>query len=261
MQGEWAEIPLLTGRRVRFVDSHLHLCQYSEPSSTLALAKVTETLLLSAGVDRETSTRTVESSQAHPGAVKAFVGVHPSQAGKETDLAWLESALRGASGVGEIGLDPRYSPVAPRSPQMKAYKAQLEAAEEAGKPVQVHSRGAEKQCLETLSRFRLGPVLMHWFQAEELLKEVEDRGFFVSFGPALLYSKKLQRMASSLSRTQALSESDGPTPFRPLGGAEGPSLIPSVVFKLAELWHVRFEEARDSVLRNGLTYLGNSGKG
>jgi len=225
------------------------------------LSAVTETLLLSAGVDRGTSVSTLSAARAHPGNLKAFVGVHPSEAAKESEFSWLESAVNRATGVGEIGLDPRYSPVGPRTPQMKAFETQLGAAEKAAKPVQVHSRGAEKGCLDVLPGYRISSVLMHWFQGEEYLGEVQGRGYFVSFGPALLYSKKLQRMASSLVRSRALTESDGPVPYEPLGGAHGPSLIPSVVFKLAELWHVSFEEASEFMVRNGLEYLGKSGKG
>ena len=133
--------------------------------------------------------------------MKAFVGVHPSEAGRDEDLNWFESALEGASGAGEIGLDPKYSPLGPQGPQTRAFQAQLAAAERAGKPVQVHSRGAERACLDVLSSFKTRSLLMHWFEGEEFVRDLRDRGYFVSFGPALLYSKKLQRIASSYDPT------------------------------------------------------------
>jgi TatD DNase family protein len=89
---------------------------------------------------------------------------------------------------------------------------------------------------------------------------VKSRGYYVSFGPALLYSRKLQRMASGLDPALVLVESDGPVTFAPLGGAGGPALIPTVVFKLAELWNLTFSEAEDRILRNGLSYLGTGEK-
>jgi len=245
---------------VRFVDSHLHL-EGEEAEGILALAGATQTLLLTCGVDRKTSEIGLEQATANPDLVKAFIGVHPSEALNGEGLEWLESALMRAGGVGEIGLDPKYSAKGPRSAQMRVLLAQLKAAQSARKPVQVHSRNAERECLEALRGFGPGSVLMHWFQAEELLQEVQGRGYFVSFGPSLLYSKKLQRMAARCSHSQVLTESDFPVSFGPLGEVRGPPLVPSVVFKLSEIWGERFEDARATLVENVNRFLGPSEKG
>ena len=245
---------------MRFIDSHVHLCEYREQASSLNLARSLETMLLSSGVDRASSLATLEIARGEPSLVKAFLGVHPSEAEAGDDLEWFGTALREATGAGELGLDPKYSEVSPKSPQMNTFARQLEAVEKAGKPVQVHSRGAEKECLDVLSSYDVRRVLMHWFQGESELRVADDRGYFVSFGPAILYSKKLQRMASSLDTALVLSESDGPVTFMSLSGAGGPSLVPTVVFKLAELWRMRFSEVEERVVRNGVRYLDTSGK-
>jgi len=245
---------------VRFVDSHLHL-EESEAANQLALARATETLLLTCGVDRGTSLVALKQAEAFPSVVKPFVGVHPSEVLKNPSLVWLGPALALASGIGEIGLDPKYSEKTPGSPQMKAFLAQLEAARASKKPVQVHSRNAERECLDVLGGFALDRVLMHWFQGEGLAREVLDRGYFVSFGPSLLYSKKLQRMALRCPHGQVLTETDSPIPYGALGGAHGPSLIPSVVFMLSELWGERFEDTRVGLAGNAMRFLGLPEKG
>jgi TatD DNase family protein len=246
---------------MRFVDSHVHLCEYQETFEILSTARSTETLLLSSGIDRRSSLRTLEIARAAPGLVKAFVGVHPSEAQLETDLEWFEAALGEAAGAGELGLDPKYSEVVTHSPQMAVLIRQLEVVEKAGKPVQLHTRGAERECLELLRSYRLRAVLLHWFQGESNLGKAEERGYFVSFGPALLQSRRLQRMASSLEPSQVLAESDGPVSFAALGGVGGPSLIPTVAFKLAWLWNLTFSEAEKRLLSNTLGYLGESESG
>lgn len=245
---------------MRFIDSHVHLCEYPEHIPNLNLARSLEMILLSSSINRVTSMRTLEIARDEPSLVRAFLGVHPSGAETEDSLEWFEGALHEATGAGELGLDPRYSEVSPKSPQMNTFTRQLEAVEKAGKPVQVHSRGAEKQCLQALSSYGLKRVLLHWFQGEAELKEAYDRGYFISFGPALLHSKKLQRMASSLDPALILAESDGPVAFTSLGETGGPSLVPTVVFKLAELWKMSFSEGEERLLRNGLGYLDISGK-
>lgn len=246
---------------MRFVDSHVHLCEYKDPRPVLLYAGRSETLLVSSGVDRDSSGRTLRLAQAHPESVRAFVGVHPSEAAKTQDLDWLAQSLEESAGLGEVGLDPKYSEVAGGSAQMKAFEAQLEAAQSVGKPVQVHSRGAERLCLDVVGGFRLKAVLWHWFQAEEMLGAVRDNGGYVSFGPALLFSKKLQRMAAALDPGQVILETDGPVAFDSLGGAAGPPLVPSVAFRLSEVWGVSFEEARARTLASSLRYLGDTEKG
>jgi len=265
---------------VRFIDSHVHLFDYREQSPSLNLVRSSEIMCLSSGIDRASSMATLEIAKSEPRLVKAFLGVHPSkvEAGEDIewlegalheapskveageDIEWLEGALHEATGAGELGLDPNYSEVSPKSLQMTTFVGQLEAVEKARKPVQVHSRGAEKECLEVLSSYNVKPVLLHWFQGEAELNEANDREYFVSFGPALLFSKKLQRMASSLDPALLLAESDGPVTFAPLGGAGGPSLIPTVVFALARLWKQTFSEAEERILQNGLGYLDTIGK-
>jgi TatD DNase family protein len=217
--------------------------------------------LLAVSIDRDTSMRSLEVAKRYPGTVMAFVGVHPSEATKVGNVDWLEAMLPQAGGCGEIGMDPKYSETGPGSQQARIYEAMLDFAEKAGKPVQVHSRDAENACLQLLTRYSPRGVLMHWFEKEELVQAVGDRGYYVSFGPALLYSKKLQRLAASIDRSLVLTESDGPVSFGPLGGVGGPPLVPSVAFELARVWKVGFDEASEILVRNLDGYAGSSGKG
>ena len=227
----------------------------------MALGGATRTLLVACGTDRETSQASLALGRLHPGWVRAFVGVHPSEATGGGGLGWVETALESAAGLGEVGLDPAYSPTDREGAQMRVFQAQLEVAGKLGKPVQVHSRGAEGAAMDVLGTFNLRPVLMHWLESEEALPAVLERGYFVSFGPAVLYSRKLQRMAKKAPTDQVLTETDSPVAYGPLRGARGPSLIPSVVFKLAELWGVSFEEAREAVVAGAMRFLGSSEKG
>ncbi len=221
----------------------------------MALASSNDTLLLTCGVDRKSSEAGVSLAKNNAG-VRAFVGVHPSEALKERSVGWIRKALEPATGVGEVGLDPKFSSVGPRGVQMKAFVTQLEFARKAGRPVQVHSRGAETLCLDALASLGLDRVLMHWFQSEENLPRALDSGYLVSFGPSLVYSKKLQRMAQRCDPGQVVTETDFPVSFDPLRGARGPSLVASVVFKLAELWGIPFEDARRAACNNAMHLLG-----
>ena len=159
---------------MHYADCHVHLSDYRDPEETARFAKGIGLELLAVSIDRNTSQRSLEIARQHPQVVKAFVGVHPSEAAKTEDISWLPETLLGATGCGEVGLDPKYSPIAAGSRQAVVFEAMLDAAEKAGKPVQVHSRGAENACLQALSRHSPRGVLMHWFEGEESLRWLAD---------------------------------------------------------------------------------------
>jgi TatD DNase family protein len=240
---------------VRFVDSHLHLDGPDAPA-TLEFAKSAGVLAIACGVDRRSSERLIEMAKSCPETLVPFVGVHPSEAVKNSGFSWLEDACKSAAGIGEIGLDPTYSRVGEGTPQSEAFRLQVELAERLAKPVQVHSRQAEMECLGVLSRARLSGVLMHWLDSEEALPKAMELGYYVSFGPALLYSKRLQRAALKADPSLVLLETDSPVSYGPLGGAHGPMLIPTVAFKLSELTGRGFQDTLEECSRNSLRFLG-----
>jgi TatD DNase family protein len=107
--------------------------------------------------------------------------------------------------------------------------------------------------LGILSEFDLSKVLLHWYDGPtEVLPSIHMRGYLVSFGPALLYSRRLARIAANADLSMILTETDAPVKYP--GPFEGrntqPSFVIEVVRKLAEINKVNIEEVRSSVLNN-----------
>jgi TatD DNase family protein len=243
---------------MNLVDAHIHLPTYGGHTEVVEAAETTGTLLVSCTVNSAEAAANLRIREQHPNMVRCFLGVHPSDVSEELPSVSLGDLLSRADGIGEIGLDRKYSDTAEGSLQMKAFLDQLAIAEKLGKPVEVHSRGSERACMSALTTFRLTSVLMHWFEGEDSLREVASRGYLVSVGPAILYSKKIRRIAASVPGDSLLTESDGPVAYNALGGRSGPSLIPSVLFGLAETRGVSFEEQGREVEGNLRRFLGGT---
>ena len=96
---------------------------------------------------------------------------------------------------------------------------------------------------------------MHWFEGEDELEEVASRGYYVSIGPAVLYSRKLRRIAARMPFDKLLTESDGPIAFKAIEGGSGPGLMPSVLFAIAEVKGISFLDASETVDANLRRYL------
>jgi len=248
---------MASGELASLWDAHVHLPAYADPEEVVASARRRGMRLVSVTVSPAEAAPNLKLRDENPSAVKCFLGIHPSEAvSMPNGLEELSPLWEAADGVGEVGLDPKYSEVSARSAQMELFKAQVEVAERARKPLQVHSRGAEGTCLDVLDGYSLGGLLMHWFEGEELLERVLSRPrTFVSFGPAILYSNKLLRVAGRCPLEAVLVESDGPVAFAALGGVEGPGLVPSVAFRLAEVWGRTLEETVLQLSLNAESYL------
>lgn len=231
---------------MEFIDVHSHFESIgSEIEKLLSSVRIR---VVCVATDKESSLNIIQN-----GLPYAFVGVHPSCAGSDEDISWLNEIAAVAFGIGETGLDPKYGPL---EPQEKIFMKQLDIAEKLQKPVQVHSRNAAKKCLEILGSYKLSRVLMHWFDQEELTKEVNSMGYFASFGPALLYSKKLERIVEKIDTSLILTESDYPIQYTPLRGMSGPVLIPSVVFKVSQILGYKFGDMAELIADNAERFLG-----
>jgi len=78
----------------------------------------------------------------------------------------------------------------------------------------------------------------------------------ISFGPALLYSRRISRIAASADLSMILTETDAPVkysgPFE--GKATQPSFVIEVIRKLAEAKSVDIGKVKDSVWNNFLQF-------
>ncbi len=238
------------------VDAHLHLPAYVDREAPLRLAQATSMCLISCTVNDLEARENMAIRSQRPMNVRCFVGVHPSDATRDLPSTRLSPYLKDCDGIGEVGLDEKYSPTTDGSPQMVSFLDQLGVAEKLGKPVQVHSRGSEQRCLDVLGTFNLPAVMMQWFEGEAHVGEVVSRGYYVSVGPAILYSKKIGRVARAVPVENLLAESDGPVPYRALGGVSGPSLIPSVLLALAEAKGQAYDGIEEKLERNAKRFLG-----
>ena len=248
-----------------FADAHIHL---SDPDlreilpQILLEAKITGKMLIAVAVDAETSALNLKISEDVCELVKPFIGIHPWSS-KTEDMGAITTRTIDPTrfaGIGEVGLDRKYARDEDEYQRQKVvFESMLELAERLQKPLSIHSRGSVEDVLSTLSTFNLRGVLLHRFSGStNQLKEACARGYYISYGPAVVYSKKTKQLASETPLDLILTETDGPVRF---GAAFQnrialPPFIPSIVYTLATLHKLNFEEMRSIIFRNTLRYLG-----
>lgn len=122
---------------------------------------------------------------------------------------------------------------------------------------------AADDVLETLSSFSPPKVLLHRYSGPlEKLNEIKDRGYLISVGPSIIYSKRTSEIARGAELGLILSETDGPVsyqgPFR--GRMTQPSFVIDVVQKLAEIKSLSVETAREAIWNNFRNLISSGGE-
>ena len=142
------------------------------------------------GCDAESSRRSIELANKVPW-IFAAAGIHPEDVGhtEEGDLDLIREMLSEPKtvAVGEIGMDYHYGKDTAEK-QKEIFRAQLEMAGDAGKPVIVHERDAWEDTLRIVEEHPHVTGVFHCFGgsaegAEWLLK----RGWMISFTGVLTF--------------------------------------------------------------------------
>jgi TatD DNase family protein len=151
--------------------------------------------------------------------VWATVGVHPHEADAHPDLG--AAALIEAAGhprviaIGECGLDYYYDK-SDRSAQRERFQAHIEAARQTGLPLVVHTRDAEDDTVEILTRaVEEGGVagVLHCFTGSaQLARKALDLGFYISLSGIVTFKNAadLQATAKQIPADRLLVETDAP---------------------------------------------------
>ena len=235
------------------IDTHAHLDSGRDaPEALLARARAAGVeRVIAVGSGLASCRATLAIAEAEDG-VFAALGVHPHQAA-DADAARLDVlrellAHPKAVAVGETGLD-FFRDYAPQDGQRELFEGQLALARELRKPVVVHTRAADRETAEALTR-HAGVVVLHCFSSPGLLPLALERGYYVSFAGNVTYPKAgdLRAAATRVSADRILAETD--TPYlspQPVRGR--PNEPAHVVHTVAALAAARGEDPEELAAR------------
>ena len=216
---------------------------------------------ISVSEDISTSVNTLNLAKKSSDIIP-FIGIHPLSA-QNTEIdkfTYLFDHVRLTQlGIGDIGLDRTYCKnESEYVRQRDVFEKMLSIAETHHNPVSVHSRASLNDVLDTLSSYNIPGVLLHWFYGDhKQLNRASDLGYYISFGPTLLYSKKIRKLAETAHMDLLLTETDGPVSYGACfeGKTAFPSFIPSVLMALSKIKGQFFYDVAEQVYENSQQYL------
>jgi len=255
---------------LKFVDAHVHLSdeQYSScVEEVVAEArKAGVVALVSNSTDLKTGNNSLSLAEKYPGLVYAALGIHPwnVQALDEDELQKMVNLIkqqrlnRALVAVGEIGLDSKYKEIMEQ--QTMVFDRMLRLAEQIDLPVIIHSRGTTSLIMDMLPSYKLRRVLLHWFSNPiSALNEATERSYYISEGPASVYSEGLREVIREVPLENLLTETDGPVryfkaPF--MGRRTTPAYIPRVVNAIAEVKKLEPARVSEQIAGNFEAFFG-----
>jgi TatD DNase family protein len=246
------------------IDSHIHLSdpQYdSDIPNIITCMKKMHIKVCCVSEDLHSSKKTIQLSK-NTELILPFVGIHPSKAHEKLEpiIELINKNSGDISGIGEIGLDPTYvSSESEIQRQENLFREQLSLAEKLRKPVSIHSRKSLDKIYEIIPSYSIRGMLLHWFDGNKnQLKHAMDMGFFVSYGPLLVYAKDKQLLLSKTHIDRILVETDGPVKFSRCFGLKTAqiSFIPSIIFCASKVLRKPYDEFAAILEKNSNAFLG-----
>jgi len=201
--------------------------------------------------------------------VWASVGVHPHEADAHPDLG--AAALVEASchprviAIGECGLDYYYDK-SDRAAQRERFGAHIEAARETGLPLVVHTRDAEDDTADILTReVGKGSVtgVLHCFTGSQRLADMAlGLGFYISLSGIVTFKNatELQATAKTIPANRLLVETDAPflAPVPNRGKVCEPAFVADTAAFVAELRGIAYDDLAAGTTANFFRLFGKA---
>ncbi len=210
-----------------------------------------------------------QKKELFAGAPDVFfvLGIHPCDGLRfgEEALAAIEAAFTEEPrlrALGEIGLDYHW-PDCPREQQIELFLSQLSLAKHLGKPVVIHCREADEECLAILESngFKGYPLLWHCFGGDtRLAKRLLHNGWHISIPGPVSYpaNKQIREALSVIPNERLLLETDcpylAPVPWR--GTRNEPAYTVFTVRHIAEAKNCSPEELWLTLGNNARRFFG-----
>ena len=240
------------------IDIHCHANLYLTLDEVIKEAREAGVnKIISVGMSAISLERILEISEQYSSIYPAL-GIHPEEVmmndkiDQQIDsiITLIKNNGDTICAIGEIGLDHHFIKEKSVYPlQDEIFKKMLSLAQELNLPVNLHTKGAEKEIFDVLPSYDLPDINIHWYSGpEQFLRQGIDRGYYFSITPAIKYSPAVQSVATSVDESHLLLESDGPVKYSGVTGS--PAMVRDVLMAVSKLRKIDHQILEDQIEKN-----------
>ncbi len=260
---------------MNLVDVHCHL---NHDKFKIDLDKVLENAsrsgvkkIIMSGVNPPTNREVLELARLHPQILRCTLGIYPTDAlnlpgggepetgltrgeffDVDAELKFIEKNKDLIAGVGEAGLDYKMvkDPVLVQK-QKEIFQKVIELCEKIKKPLVIHSRNAEKDCVDMVISSKLKNVVLHCFEGRKsVIKTAADAGLNFSVPAVIARLQHFETLVSMVDINQLLTETDAPWLSPVVGTRKEPANVALTIKKIAALKGLTEDETANNIYMN-----------
>ncbi|MBI2666469.1 TatD family hydrolase [Candidatus Woesearchaeota archaeon] len=260
---------------LNLVDVHCHLMheQFEKdlPEVITRAEKAGVKIMLVSGTTPEANIAALELAKKYP-QIKASLGIYPIDAlGLQPDVdgmphhvgpidikeqfQFIKKNIKDVTAIGEIGMDFYWAKKEETyERQAENFRKIIRFAKEIKKPIVIHSRKAEEECIAILEQELHNkeiPVVQHCFSGRKsLMSKAIELGHFFSIPPNILRADNFKTLVKKAPIEQLLTETDAPwlSPFS--GKRNEPSFVLETIKMIAEIKELSVEETAVKIWEN-----------
>ena len=262
---------------MNLVDVHCHINhELLKPQIEEVLKRAEEAgvkAILLSGVNPENNREVIQLAEKYP-IIKPSLGIYPIDAlglgsdetglpehqGKinlEEEFGFIKNNLDKVAAIGEIGMDFNWATKEETyEEQAENFRKIIRFAIKVKKPIVIHSRKAEAECLEILEQEIKNneiPVIQHCFSGRKsLMSKAIELGHYFSIPPNILVASNFKTLAKKAPMEQLLTETDAPWLSPEKGVPNEPKNVLLTVKKIAEIKELTVEETAEKIWDNYL---------
>jgi len=239
-----------------FIDVHCHVdrCKGNAEDIVNRARKANVGIIVNNGVGKETNKKTIELAKKF-GEIKVALGIYPLDALKLTDkeidaeIDFIRKNKEKVVAIGEVGLDLKENKELEK--QIKNFEKFIKLSIDLDVPIIVHSRKAEKECIETLEKTGVKKIIMHCFSGGfKLVERIKNNKWYFSIPAVVKFSEHFQKMAKEIPIEQIFCETDSPYLHPDKKMNNEPALVVESYKKIAEIKGISLEECETKIENN-----------
>jgi TatD DNase family protein len=239
------------------IDVHCHIDIYSEKEIKDIVQRAKGkgiNIIINAGINVKTNRKTLELAKKFK-EIKASLGIYPGDALKlsekeiASEIRFIKENKNKIVAVGEVGIDLKENKDLEK--QKENFRKFIRLSREIKKPIIVHSRKAEKECIELLEEENATKVLMHCFSGNKrLVQRIKENKWFFSIPTNVKFSEHFQNLIKEVPISQLLCETDSPFLHPDKKRNNTPENVIESYKKISEIKGISFEETERIIEKN-----------
>jgi len=261
---------------MNLIDVHCHLTHdYFKDKLDVVLKRAEKEglkALIVSGVNPEANKEVLALAKKHPKLIKASLGIYPIDAlgiqpegagmaphkgpiDLEKEFKFIEQNLDKVTCIGEVGMDFHWADKEKTyAQQAENFRKIIRFAIKIKKPLVIHSRKAEEECLQILEdeiKNKEIPVIQHCFSGRKsLMSKGVELGHYFSIPPCIVKSSNFQTLVKKVPLTQLLTETDSPwlSPYKE--GMNEPAFVVESIKQIALVKELSEEEVAEQIWKN-----------